>query len=250
MIDFIIIGEQRCGTTSLYNYLIEHPKISPAVTKEIHFFSLHYSKGIEWYWKQFPSLSQKYADKEKPITGESTPYYLFHPLAPKRIFNHLPDVKMIVLLRNPAERAFSHYNHAIRVGNESLSFREAIKKEPERLEGEEEKIRQGQHSFNHQRLSYLARGIYAEQLERHFELFQKEQILILKCEDFFDSPQKILNKVLSFLDLDNFELESFKKFNFGNNPSMDEKVRNELIEYFKPHNERLYKLLGVDFGWK
>lgn len=250
MIDFIIIGAQRSGTTSLYNYIISHPNVSPARNKEVHFFDINYENGIDWYWKQFTSLSQKYADNEKPITGESTPYYLFHPLAPKRIFKHLPKIKLIVLLRNPVDRAYSHYNHAIRVGNESLSFEEAIKIEPERLREEEQKVLDGKNSPTYQRLSYLARGVYAEHLERYLELFQKEQFLILKYEDFFASPQQYLNKVFSFLGLSNFELNDFEKFNFGNNPPMNEKTRAFLIEYFMPHNERLSKLLGLDFSWK
>jgi len=249
MIDFIIIGAQRCGTTSLYNYLIAHPNISSALNKEVHFFDIKYNKGINWYWKQFPSVSEKVNSNEKSITGESTPYYLFHPLTAKRVFKHLPKIKLIVLLRNPADRAYSHYSHAVRMENESLSFDQAIKKEPERLKGEEEKIFQGQYSSNHQKLSYLSRGIYADQLERYLKLFKKEQMLILKSEEFFASPQQILNRVFSFLGISNFELSDFEKFNFGNNPPLDEKTRNFLTEYFRSHNERLSKLLGSDFGW-
>jgi len=249
LIDFIIIGAQRCGITSLYNYLISHPNVSPALNNEVHFFDIHYNKGIDWYWKQFPLLQEKPNSDEKSLTGESTPYYLFHPLAAKRIFKHLPKIKLILQLRNPVDRAYSHYNHAVRVGNESLSFDEAIKQEPERLRNEEEKIYQDQYSFNHQKLSYLSRGAYAEQLERYLELFKKEQMLILKSEDFFASPQQILNRVFSFLGISNFQLRDYEKFNFGNNPPLNEKTRDFLTEYFRPHNERLSKLLGLDFGW-
>jgi len=249
LIDFIIIGAQRCGTTSLYNYLIGHPKISSALNKEVHFFDINYNKGIDWYWKQFPTVSEKVNSNEKSITGESTPYYLFHPLIAKRIFKHLPRIKLIVLLRNPVDRAYSHFSHVVRAGNEPLSFDEAIKKEPERLKGLEEKIYQYQYSFNHHKFSYLSRGIYADQLERYLQLFKKEQMLILKSEDFFASPQKVLNRVFSFLGISNSELSDFEKFNFGNNPPIDEKTRNYLTEYFRPHNERLSELLGSDFGW-
>jgi len=250
LIDFIIIGAQRCGTTSLYNYLIAHPNISSALNKEIHFFDINYNKGIDWYWKQFPLVSEKVNPDEKSVTGESTPYYLFHPLVAKRIFKHLPKIKLIVLLRNPVDRAYSHYNHAVRRGNESLSFEKAIKIEPERLREQEQKVLEGKNSLTYRRLSYLGRGAYAEQLEKYLELFQKKQFLILKSEDFFASPQQYLNKVFSFLGLSNFELKKFEKFGFGNNPPMNEKTRNFLTEYFRSHNERLSKLIGPDFSWK
>src|SRR5262245_18320944 len=100
---FIIIGAQRCGTTSLYNYLIRQLGVIPAAMKEVHFFDLNYQKGNEWYFSQFPELGRD------QITGEASPYYIFHPRVPQRIKNLLPSIKLIVLLRNPTNRAFSHY---------------------------------------------------------------------------------------------------------------------------------------------
>jgi len=168
LIDFLIIGAQRCGTTSLYSYMVLHPQISSAKNKEVHYFDIFFYKGLDWYLSQFPSLS---SNNKNLITGESSPYYIFHPLAAKRIFKIIPKVKLIVLLRNPVERAYSHYHHIVKLGHESLTIEEAIKSEKERLDGETEKILSGEFSFNHQHYSYLARGIYVDQLIQYFELF-------------------------------------------------------------------------------
>ncbi|HEY9295730.1 MAG TPA: sulfotransferase domain-containing protein, partial [Phormidium sp.] len=158
--DFIIIGAQKCGTTSLYEYLIQHPQILAASKKEVHFFDLNFAKGVDWYRQQFKPVSQK------SITGEASPYYIFHPLVPQRIYQLFPQVKLIVLLRNPVERAISHYYHEVRLGFEDLGLEDAIAQEPARLEGETAKILADEtyYSYNHQHYTYLSRGVYVEQL--------------------------------------------------------------------------------------
>jgi hypothetical protein len=158
---FIIIGAQRCGTTSLYSYLIGHPYVASALQKEIHFFDLNFKKGVSWYRTQFPQLGE-----QGFITGEGSPYYIFHPHVPKRIFDTVPRAKLILLLRNPVDRAYSHYHHEVKLGVEPLSFEDAIDREEERLHGQGEKIiaDESYYSFNHQHYSYLCRGVYAYQL--------------------------------------------------------------------------------------
>src|SRR5205823_10005526 len=171
MPDFIIIGTMRGGTTSLYSYLTAHPYIGSAYMKEVHFFDVYYSKGLPWYRAQFPSSVQKYyaerVQKQSFITGEASPYYLFHPHAPKRIAKILPQVKLIVLLRNPVSRAYSHYYHEVTGGHEKLSFEEAIACEEERIGKEAEQLAQNEQyvSYKHRHFSYLARGIYVDQLK-------------------------------------------------------------------------------------
>jgi len=248
-IDFIIIGAQRCGTTSLFKNLISHYLITGPTHKEIHYFDINFSKGIDWYFKQFPSISKNFDEKQKPIIGESSPYYIFHPLAAKRTSEVFPDVKLIVLLRNPVDRAYSHYNHAIRQGNETLSFEEAIKAEPQRLMGQEKIIIDGGYSPIHRRLSYLSRGIYVDQLKVWRRFFTKDQFLILKSEDFYENHKSTLNQVFQFLNLPAFEIKDFKKYQSFNYPDMKEETRKFLIDFFKPHNERLYEYLGRDFQW-
>jgi len=137
MPDFLIIGAQRCGTTSLFNYLSQHPDIYPSFPKEVHYFSNYYKKGTAWYRSHFPLTWQKkyreLVQGRKFMTGEATPYYFSHPHAPRRIFNALPKVRLFLLLRNPVDRAFSHYQYEVKMGIESLSFEEAIDKEEDRL---------------------------------------------------------------------------------------------------------------------
>ncbi|PGZ96167.1 sulfotransferase [Bacillus pseudomycoides] len=245
---FLIIGAQKCGTTSLYNYLIQHPQIIPASCKEIHFFDIYFEKGLDWYRSQFPLLLEC---NKKWITGEASPYYVFHPHAPKRIFQIMPKVKLIVLLRNPIDRAYSHYYHQVRMGTEPLSFKEAIEKEETRLKPEIMKMLEDEnyHSLPYQYYSYLARGRYVEQLKTWMNLFPVEQFLILKSEDFYSNPEMVFHRVLDFLELPRYQLKQYTKDNPGNYLKMDLQLRNELFTYFKPYNRQLYEYLGVDFHW-
>lgn len=266
--DFIIIGTQRGGTTSLYYYLTEHPGIIPALDKETHFFDVHYRQGLRWYRSQFPTSLHKYfaehIQKHHFITGESSPYYMFHPLLPKRLAGAMPQVKLIVLLRNPVDRAYSHYWLVTQEGKEPLPFTEAIQREEERLAGEQEKLLtvENYQGLNHRRYSYLARGMYVEQLKMWMETFPQEQFLILKSEDLYERPAEIVKQTLAFLGVPGSEIHTdnkeFKQYRepgpqgYKNNekpPRMDPDVRKYLVEYFKPHNARLYEFLGRDFGW-
>ncbi|SDC82619.1 MULTISPECIES: sulfotransferase family protein [unclassified Candidatus Frackibacter] len=248
--NFIIIGAQRCGTTSLYKYLTSHPNIAPAARKEVHFFDNHFEKGLQWYYKYFSSLQN--LQEKGCITGEASPYYIFHPYAFKRIHNLIPKVKLIALLRNPIDRAYSHYHHEVRNGFETLSFTEAIAKEEKRLAGELEKMEKDKDyfSFNYNHFSYKTRGIYIEQLQRWFKLFSREQLLIIKSEDLYANPQLVMDKVLEFLELPKWELTEYKQFNSsGDYPEMDSNIRQQLHEYFEPYNQRLYDLLDVNWDW-
>jgi hypothetical protein len=253
--DFIIIGASKCGTTSLYNYLTKHPSIAPALTKEIHYFDLFFQRGNAWYQSHFnlrSPLRRMTAGHPKTLTGEASPYYIFHPHALRRIAEALPRVRLIVLLRNPVERAYSQYQHVVRMGYEALSFEDAIAAEDERLNGEAEKMRadESYYSFNHHYYAYLARGIYADQLVRLKELgFAPEQALILKSEDFFTHPAERLPKLWEFLELPDCPLPNFEKFNAGRYEKMPTATRNRLLKFYEPHNQRLSDLLGASFRW-
>jgi hypothetical protein len=257
--DFIIIGTMRGGTTSLYSYLTDHPNIRPAYMKEVHFFDVYYHKGLQWYRAQFPSTVQKYyaerVQKQAFITGEASPYYLFHPHAPGRIARLLPQVKLVVLLRNPVNRAYSQYYHELAGGHEKLSFEEAIAQESERIGKETEKLAKNAQyvSYNHRHFSYLARGIYVDQLKVWMDLFPKQQFLILKSEDFYADPAAGLKQVLQFVDVPAIGLtkqkEEYEQLNTTKPPKMDTATRKRLVAYFEPHNARLYEYLGQDFDW-
>ena len=253
--DFLIIGGQKCGTSSFYRNLVKHPSIVPAFEKEIYFFNGKFHKGINWYRTHFPLLPYKYyvtkICRQKFLTGEATPGYIFHPHVPKRVFEVLPHVKIIVLLRNPVDRAYSHYYHEVRKKRETLSFEDAIKAEEKRLHGEFEKLIKNERykSFNYIHYSYLARGIYVDQLQRWNNFFKKEQILILKSEDFFRDPQTSFDQALQFLGLPGWQVNDFRKAHVGYYPKMDTAIRNRLLNYFEPHNHKLYEYLGINFGW-
>lgn len=258
MPDFLVIGGQKCGTTSLYQYLITHPYIISAMKKQMHFFDNHYEKGVSWYRAHFPSYLYKYyfthIHKQEFITGEATPYYIFHPLAARRTAKFLPKAKFILLIRNPVDRAYSHYHHELRKGTETLSFEEAIAKEPQRLAGEREKMLadDNYYSFNYQRYSYLSRGHYAEQLTEWFNYFPREQFFIVKSEDMHRNTVEIVKQIFDFLKLPpfpEFSLDKDQYYNVGKYEKMDSKMKAQLVEYFKPHNEKLYKLLDRDFNW-
>mgnify|MGYP001949421720 FL=1 len=253
--DFLIIGGQKCGTTSLYNYLLNHPDIYSSLWKEVNFFDKNFHRGITWYRANFPTLFQKFCTvkilKKKFRCGDATPYYLFHPHSAKRIHETLPKVKLIVLLRNPVDRAYSHYNMEKRLGYEKLSFEEAIESEEKRLENEKEKMiyDSDYQSFNFQVYSYLSRGKYIEQFNEWFKYFKKDDLLILETEEFKRNKQKILSQTFDFLSIDDVKFTNLQNENVGKYPSLDENTRIKLIEYFKPYNKKLFELLGKTFDW-
>ncbi|WP_256759521.1 sulfotransferase domain-containing protein [Cohnella sp. WQ 127256] len=246
MPDFVIIGAQKAGTTSLYHYLNQHPVIAGAVVKEVHYFDLNYDKPREWYLQFFPSL----LEKKRRLTGEASPYYLFHPLAARRLRETLPDAKIIVILRNPIDRAYSHYHHSVRNLGETLTFEQAIACEEVRLMGMLEKFREDPYYFNesHQHHSYLSRGIYVDQLEEWHRYCPSEKILILSFEDFFGGLPDSMRKVTDFLGVQPYEFQ-YKPLNVGRYEEISTVTRKHLQAYFAPHNERLYRMLERGFDW-
>lgn len=259
--DFLIIGTQRGGTTPLYHYLKTHPCVEPATSSDTHFFDKKFSKGLGWYRGHFPSRIEKYYVQrvrgQAFVTGEASSSYLFHPRVPKRVAQALPQVKLIILLRNPVDRAYSQYHHAVELGYETHpSFEEAIEGEEERTAKERKKILQDENYYSelYKHLSYLTRGIYVDQLQAWMELFPREQFLILKSEDFYANPATTFKQVLAFLNLPEaapqVKQSDYKQYYHNTYASqMDAALRQRLSEYFQPHNARLYDLLGVDFGW-
>lgn len=248
--DFLILGAQKAGTTSLHAYLGAHPKIAPALAKEIHFLDYNYARGEAWYRAHFPTRLEKWRGAFQ-LTGEGSPYYLFYPHAAWRAKQLMPHAKLLVLLRNPVDRAYSHYHHQVRLGLETLSFEDAIEQEAERLVGEFEKILADDeyYSFNYQNYSYLARGMYAAQLERWFKHFPREQFLILSSRDFLQQPAHELQRVLDFIDAPRWQPQTFHSSNEGKYEMMNEDTRARLVEFFAPHNARLDELLGIHFEW-
>lgn len=266
--DFLIIGGQRCGTTSLYYYLAEQASVCAAATKEVHFFDDYYERGIDWYRTQFPTRTYKYYVEHRRhrhfLTGEASPYYLFHPRAPGRIATVLPKVKLIALLRNPIDRAYSQYWLEIKGRYESLTFEAAIGCEQERIAGERERMISDKHyhSFKYRRFSYLARGKYIDQIEDWLKFFPRDQFLFLKTEDLYTHPALVVRQTMDFLGVPDHEIKTtdkaFKRYKVpsktgyrtkGTAPEMEPAIRKYLVEYFRPFNARLYEFLERDLEW-
>ena len=241
----VIIGAQKSGTSSLHNYLVQHPGVVEPLRKEVHYFDIGYERGEAWYRAHFGLLGAP------GLNLDSSPYYLFHPAVPQRLHDLLPDAKLIVLLRDPVRRAYSHYWHERDKGRETLGFEDAIAAEPERLGDSHQQLAAGtlQRSHAHQHFSYLARGRYAEQLERWFALFPREQFLVLRFEDLAREPLVALNRTLGFLGLPPAATVSLEARNTRQYPPLAEPTAARLRAYFVPHNRRLEQLLGRSFGW-
>lgn len=258
--DFIVIGGKRCGTTSVFRNLSRHPAFEPLFPsaqeiKGAHFFDTNFDKGMTWYHSHFPlriRLRDGDGQAEARFTGEASPYYLFHPHAPRRARAHVPAAKLIVLLRNPVDRAFSHYRERVRHGVEELTFEEAIEAEDQRLAGEEERLLrdEGYYSFAHEHLSYLRQGRYADALERWLSLFPRDQFLFLRSEDMFVDPRRVYDLVTAFLDIPPLPADTFERYNWHPGDPMRAETRSALGERFAFDNARLSGLLDFDVsGW-
>lgn len=253
--DFVIIGAQKGGTTFLYGLLTRHPHVERAITKELHYFGHNFDKGIDWYRRQFPL--PRWNEERKSITGEASPDYLFHPHAASRMAEVVPQARLIMLLRNPVDRAYSNYHKEVRRGRETLGFEEAIEAEEARLRGEMDKRLEDEHyaSFDlRYYFSYLSRGIYVDQLLRWSKFYSEEQMLVLKSEDFYERTIDTLKLIQDFLHLPEWQPEpsmllkgQIKRQN--RYPQMNPATRQQLEEFFEPHNRRLYEYLGMDLGW-
>ncbi|MEG5135740.1 MULTISPECIES: tetratricopeptide repeat protein [unclassified Microcoleus] len=237
---FIIIGSQRCGTTSLYTYLAEHPQILTPIKKEMDFFSWHFHRGIDWYLAHFPLMPEG----EEFVTGEASPSYFDCREAPERFYSACPEAKLIVLLRNPVDRAISHFYRLRELNWEGRSLDRAISDEIERLNQNPEYI------IGEEPGNYLARGRYIEFIKNWLAFFPPEQLLILKSEDFYGNVGETVQQVLAFLDLPEYQLSEYQNANPGVYQRVNESVRELLSDYFKPYNQELEEYLGRRFDWE
>lgn len=248
--DFVLIGTMRAGTTSLYRDLKAHPQMLPPVTKEIHYFDYHHAEGERWYRAHFPTANQR-ARTGGSISGEATPNYLAHPHAAGWAARELPDTKFIVLLRNPVDRAFSHWKLMRRLGHETLGFAEAVAAEDGRIGKEWQRMLDDPHyaAVDWFRYSYAARGRYAEQLERWFGAIDEERFLIVRSEDYYAAPAEAWQRITDFVGLDAWSPPDFSNVHGTASSGPAPEVATRLREALAPHNAKLIDLIGEGFAW-
>ena len=254
---FLIVGAQRGGTTSMYRTLSQHPDVIKAVLhKGVHYFDMNYDRGMSWYRAHFPLRA---AARRPGLTGggsaltfESSPYYMFHPLAAGRIARDLPGVKLLVLVRDPVERAYSAHAHELARGFETEPFARALELEPERLRGEVERMiaDPAYLSHSHQHQAYCARGRYAEQLDRLEQIFGADRLHVVDSGDFFTKPEPVYDGVLDFLGLRRHDYPEFERHNARPRSPMTPDLQGQLEDYFRPFDEQLTRWLGQVPSWR
>ena len=240
--DFIIAGSSKCGTSSLYNYLSCHPQILLSHKKELDFFWQNFDKGLDWYLAHFPTIT----DRNDFLTGEATPNYLRFPLVAKRIKETCPDTKLIVLLRNPVERAISWHYHKVNSGLATGSLEDAISREMEELKTfDETQFMQG----GYRKIDNIFSSLYYYQFKVWLEYLPREQFLILKSEDFYSNTATVMELVYDFLNVYPQKLKKYHQINVGSYQEADSAIRETLAAYFQPYNQKLEELLGLKFNW-
>ena len=253
--DFLILGAQRGGTTSLFRYLEQHPDVLGSTRKELHYFDYQFGRGPRWYRGHFPLASRRVAHlrRGRPLllTGEATPYYLACPQAPRRAAATVPQARLIALLRNPVDRAWSHYRMARWQGRETLSFEAAVEAEPQRLAGEYEKLRADDtyYSAAYHQQSYLTRGLYLRQIQDWLRHYPRERLLLLVSEDFYRDPAAVYARLCRFLGLPEWQPGEFKKFNEQSDKPLPPVLRQRLLDGFRAPNAALSDFLGYPLNW-
>ena len=253
---FILIGAQRCGTTSLFRALRAHPQlVRPLFHKGVNYFDLNYYRGAAWYRSHFPvaEIARRKVARYggAPVAFEASGYYLYHPFALQRLAKDLPGIMLVAMVRNPVERAYSAYKHEYARGFEKESFERALELEDERLVGEIERMRDDPtyESFSHRHHSYRHRGQYAEQFERAFALFPRDHVYVIDSEAFFKQPVEEYRRLLEFLGLHPYEFRGFAQHNARPGTPMEPRTRRLLEEHYAPHDDRLAGLLGRPLHW-
>lgn len=250
--NFMIVGAQRAGTTSLYKYLAEHPDVGRVrLGKGVHYFDTNFGKSMSWYRSHFPFDAAKIPFKSRPThVGEGAPYYLFHPECATRIDEALPGVRVIAILRDPIERAHSQWVHETARGFETLEFQAALEAEDERLAGEALKLGERDAvSFSHQHHSYVARGQYAPQVQRLWDVFGQDRVLVMSANQLFVEPATAYARTLDFLSLPPHEA-SYEVHNARKYSKIEASTEAWLAGRFADSNARLVEMLGPDFDFR
>jgi Sulfotransferase domain len=259
--DFLVIGVQRGGTSSLFKYLSFHPEIAPSLRKETEFFTRYQGeRGLSWYRAHFPLVAQRWRAENQGrrlLTFEATPTYLDHPHAPALIAATMPETKLIVLLRDPIARAHSHHQHLSRLGVEVFPFAEAVRFEEERIRDERARVQAdpSYYSRTYTRYCYAYRGMYADHLVRWLAHFPRASLLAIRSEGFYANPSYVLKRIFSFVGVEpRWKPPEFKNYSYPDGTTMsygdmDSATRQFLQEKFDRPNRNLVELLGPEFSW-
>ncbi len=236
--DFIIIGATKCGTTSLFFYLNQHPQILAPHKKEINFFNHNFQMGVPWYLAHFPAI----ADTNEFITGEASPVYFYDEQVIQRLKQLFPETKLIMMLRNPVQRTISEYYHAVNHGLENRSLIELIELEKKLLATQPR-------SEVMQKFGYLLNSIYVEKIAKWMTNFSNENILIIESELFFEQTDLIMTKTWEFLGLPYIEQEERIRYNTGCYSPVIPEIKQKLQEFFVSYNQELEQYLDRKFNW-
>ena len=257
--DFLLIGAKRGGTTSLWRYLAEHPDVlrlfpRPERIKGLYYFDEQYPRGERWYRSHFPTRAQRALRSRAGAparVGEASPYYLYHPLAPTRAAAAVPDARILVVLRDPVERAYSHWKERRSNDGDPLDFAAAIDAEEDRLAGEEARIIGDPVAVStaHRHWSYLDQGRYAPMLERWFAAFGRDQVLVEVSEEMYAEPQATFDRVTAHLGLAGYRLLDPVAHNAEPSPDLDPGLRAELAARLAPSVRATEALLGRSLPW-
>jgi hypothetical protein len=254
--DFLIVGAQRCGTTTLFRTLVQHPAVMPpTLRKGVHYFDLAYENDLSWYRGHFPTLAQRDERSQqvgrRALVGESSPYYMWHPLAPARIAHDLPDIRVLVALRDPVERAYSAHAHEFARGFETEPFQTALELEPKRLSDAASALEAGRGArhFAHQHQAYVTRGEYIDQLELLEHELGRDRMRVIDAQDFWSQPEEQWADVLDFLGLPPSEV-TFERHNARTRAPMGDTLRSELEAHFLPFDDRLATWWGRTPSWR
>lgn len=260
--DYIVIGCKRGGTTSLFNYLVDHPGILRMYPmsrglKSTDFFFKREGRSIRWYRSHFPSerYRRRLAKKigYRAVSGEASPYYVWDPRVAAKLRAVAPDTKCILLLRDPAKRAWSHFQERSENHTEPLTFAQAIEAEDDRLEGELEKMLADPDYYSeaHDFFSYRSRGVYAPQIRNWLEHFPREQLLVIYAEDLYRDTTETFGQVCDFLGVPRAPMATTKGYNSmpGSKDEPPKNVMQELRDFYAAMQPELEDLVGRPAPW-
>jgi hypothetical protein len=264
--DFMLIGAKRGGTTSAYFHVLTHPHVlrlfpnakhlpKARDTKGTHYFSSEYDRGRRWFYSHFPSRAVRAAAQRRApgvhVAGEASPYYLFHPLAAERAAAEVPGTRLLIALRDPVERTWSHFREQTRNKVETLSFEDALAAEADRVGDDAQRLVDDPtaYSFAHEHQTFAAQSEYAASLRRWLDRYPPERVHVWASEDYYADADATVRGICRFLGLETQDLPAVAPLNPAPRAPMREDTRARLVERFAPDVAEVERLLGRTMPW-